>query len=339
MSILVTGGLGFIGRHLVARLLEAGREVTVVDDLSNSDATPLEIAELSRVADVAITDIVRYRAGGRRFTQIFHLASPVGSLGILKHSGLIAKQIIDGTDAALRLAYDSSARLMFVSSSEVYADAQSHAEGEQLCLGRPSGARVEYAVGKYAAEVMIRNTALVRPLDCNICRPFNLFGEFQSTKAGFVVPRFVKAALRHEPLTVFSDGQQRRAFCHVSDFVEGLIKLQQSSLTGVTLNLGHPGNVTTIEDLARRVIRLCSSQSQITYVDPVELYGRVYSEGHEKMPNTDLARSLIDWSPRVDLDAGIMRLRNWTQGRESNAGTDQLHRNDVQQLPPNVEST
>lgn len=302
-KVLITGGLGFIGRHLVRYLQSSENhyQITVVDDLSGSDLTEKSARELGIGIDVKIMDFLEYRHDGERIDDLYHLASPVGAIGILTKSGKIAKQIIDLADKAAEIALQSNARLMYISSSEIYYASPNQHEESEITLNIHCGARIEYAMGKYAGEVAIRNTGISKNLNFNICRPFNLIGEEQSSKLGFVVPRFFEACLKNSDLEVFGLGLQERSFCDIKDFVDALIKFQESNLSQDTLNIGNLHNRTTILNLAEIIKNITNSPSTIKFVDPVSKFGSLYMEGGEKLANVKKAEKLIglNFSPNL----------------------------------------
>lgn len=314
-KILITGGLGFIGRHLI-RYFQAQpyrSELTVIDDLSGSGLKEKDAVQVGKDISVRVEDFLSYRPEGKQFDYIYHLASPVGAIGILNKSGEIAKQIVDLAVKAVEVSLQCKARLMYISSSEIYyASPQQHEETE-ITLNVHEGARIEYAIGKYAGEVLIRNAAFSESLQFNICRPFNLIGEEQSSKLGFVVPRFFEACLTNLPVEVFGNGQQVRSFCDIQDFVPALVKFQESNLVHETLNIGNLHNRTNILNLAQTIKTLTQSSSQIKFIDPVSKYGNLYMEGGEKLANTEKAKKLIGLELSFNLIDTLKRIHSYYQ--------------------------
>ena len=213
-KVLITGGLGFIGRHLIKyfQSFQNHYRITVIDDLSGSDLTEKLALELGVGAEVKIMDFLDYQLNGEKFDDLYHLASPVGAIGILTKSGKIGKQIVDLADKAAEVALQTDAKLMYTSSSELYYASPNQHEESEIVLTTHFGARIEYAMGKYTGEVAIRNIGRSKNLNYNICRPFNLIGEEQSSKLGFVVPRFFEACLTNSDIEVFGKGLQERSF-------------------------------------------------------------------------------------------------------------------------------
>lgn len=303
-KVLVTGGLGFIGYHLCSRLLKISDdiEITIVDNLSS---TRLDYSALMGRTNILLDDMRNYKSNGVVFDEIYHLASPVGSLGILERNGYIASDIIDLATTAARLAAESGARLLYVSSSEVYGRNGQHKETAEQIVPPKRGTRMEYAIGKLASEHVLLNLAVDNDFELRVVRPFNAMGEWQSAELGFVIPRFFEAALNGHDLEVFGDGVQKRSFCHISDLVNGIIKVQTLGEENAIYNVGHPDNVTTIHDLAKKIHLLCRSDSEIKKVDPRQIYGGQFIEAFDKIPDIARVYEHTGWQPDYDLDSAL----------------------------------
>lgn len=306
-KILITGGLGFVGRHLARLLWHQGHELTIVDNLSGTDCDDKLMKEISAIADVNTKNFLDFDSK-QKFNEIYHLASPVGAIGILDQSGNIAKNIVDLAVKAAEVALNNDAKLMYTSSSEIYYASALQQEQSDILLNVHQGARIEYAMGKYTGEVLIRNFGLHSGLKYNICRPFNLIGKEQSARLGFVVPRFIASCKNNLPLEVFHDGKQIRSFCYIDDFLEGLLALQNSEILSETINLGNVKNKTTILELARLIISMTGSRSEINFINPSVKYGNLYMEGGEKLANTVKANKLWGYKPKTDLTEAITKI-------------------------------
>lgn len=310
--ILVTGGFGFLGSHLVERLLEDEEaRVHVIDNLSTS---PLDHeAFVRRVGNprltYEITSVEDYAKRGEfpPFAEIFHLASVVGPVGVLHHAGKITKSITDDTYAVLGITQKTGARLLDVSTSEVYGGGRDGycSENDNKIITPKVSVRLEYAVAKLACEIALMNTCKVSELHAVIIRPFNIAGPRQSGKGGFVLPRFIKQCLAGEPITVYGDGSMIRAFTHVVDVADGIILALRKGRRGEAYNIGNPANKISILELAKRTVRLAESSSRIDLVDPKALFGPLFEEANDKYPDADRSMNELGWRPRFDLDTVI----------------------------------
>lgn len=311
-SALVTGGLGFIGSHLVDRLIAEGQVVHIVDDCRSNAVSPDHWRPSGKVR-VEVNSIAKYARFFEMtgtlppgFTHIYHLASPVGPAGILQYSGNMVKQIVDDTYSLMAIAQQCGARLLDVSTSEVYGGGVNGlcAEDMPRSIQADTTVRLEYAVAKLAAETAIINTARAGDLDAVIVRPFNVTGARQSSKGGFVLPRFIEQVLHGEPLTVFGDGSQVRAFTNVHDIVTGLQLAMQNGRRGEVYNLGNPRNQISVLDLANRVIEY-HGRGSVVFTNGKAIYGERYAESPDKFPDAMKARVELDWMPQRSIDETI----------------------------------
>ncbi|MBL8162466.1 MAG: NAD-dependent epimerase/dehydratase family protein [Anaerolineae bacterium] len=302
--ILVTGGLGFIGSHLTEALLSQGHEVHIVDDMRADTMRQLRLFDEWRLSGVPIhklafspCKVVEFNPPAPQFDQIYHLASPVGPAGVLKQAGMIAGQIVADIYHLMALAQTCKAKLLFVSTSEVYGGGQQGLCREDMpCIIQANTtARLEYALGKLAAECALRNSGQ----KAVIIRPFNVAGPRQSPKGGFVLPRFIEQARSNIPLTVFESGEQIRAFTHVRDIVNGLILAMDKGGAGQVYNLGNPLNRTTILQLAKTVQRVVNPDAPISHTDGKAIYGATYAEAADKYPDATKAMQELDWQPTL----------------------------------------
>jgi UDP-glucose 4-epimerase len=202
------------------------------------------------------------------------------------------------------LARTSNARLCDISTSEVYGGGRNGycSEQDQKIIPPHVSVRLEYAVAKLAAEVALMNMSRVTELDVVIVRPFNIAGPRQSGRGGFVLPRFIQQALKGEPITVYGDGRMIRAFTHVVDLADGVVRVMKKGRRGDAYNVGNPSNKTTILELAQRVVRATESRSEIRFVDPKQLFGPLFEEANDKFPDADKAMNELGWRPRFSID-------------------------------------
>lgn len=321
MNILVTGGFGFCGGHLVERLLFDGHHVAVVDNLSSCPIPYWDfLSEIGRPALLSyhlmsvaeFYDAVTQATDGRineietikatHFDAIFHLASPVGPAGVLKYAGRIARQIVNDTVLMANLAMLWDCRMLNVSTSEAYGGGQQGLCREDMpCIIQPeTTVRLEYAAGKLAAEIALRNTEVLNHVTVRL---FNVCGPRQSGENGFVLPRFVAQALNHQPLTIFGDGTAIRAFTDVRDIADGLVLAMERGQSKQVYNLGNPAGKTTIYALAQSVVSqiyAVSEQSDHTlcFTDGKEIYGERWSDAPNKFPDSTKATRDLGWLPK-----------------------------------------
>jgi nucleoside-diphosphate-sugar epimerase len=314
-SILVTGGFGFIGSHLVELLLkEPETRVHVVDNLVTS---PIDLqAYLEQVGyrerltyDIRTVSEYFSRDDLPAFDEVYHLASVVGPVGVLKHAGRILQAIVDDMYSVIGYAHRAGARLCDVSTSEVYGGGRDGycSEKDSKIIPPKISVRLEYAIAKLGTEVALTNLTKVSDFHATIVRPFNVAGPRQACEGGFVLPRFIKQALAGEPLTVYGDGSMIRAFTHVLDIADGVIRAMRHGCKGEAYNIGNPANKITILDLAERVLQTVGGKSEITFVDPKLLWGPLFEEANDKYPDADRAVTELNWRPKYDLDEIIQQ--------------------------------
>ena len=313
-KILITGGFGFLGTHLTERLLEEpSNRVHVVDDLSTS---PIILEDF--LSQVTATDRLTYdictvetyfgRPDVLSYDEVFHLASPVGPAGVLSHAGNMVREIVRDSYLLMDYCAKTGAKLLDVSTSEVYGGGQQGycPESTPKIVPAETTVRLEYAIGKLAAETAIVNTTRVTDLRASIVRPFNVAGPRQSPKGGFVIPRFIQQIDAGRPVTVFGTGAAVRAFTHVKDMIEGIVLAMQRGRNGEAYNVGNPTNKTTVLDLAKRVLRLMGApETMVAFVDPKTIYGPLYEEANDKFPDAQKAATELDWVPRFGIDQTI----------------------------------
>lgn len=313
---LITGGFGFLGSHVIETLLaRPGAYVHVVDNLSSNpipfDTLLAEFGDAPRLS-YDLCSVADYIQGDpEEYEGIIHLASPVGPAGVLKHSGRMLSSIVDDTYLLADFALESNARLLDVSTSEVYGGGKDGlcAEDDQKIVPPETTTRLEYAVAKLAAETALVNLHKRSGLDVVVVRPFNIAGPRQSGQGGFVLPRFLAQARLNLPLTVFGDGTAQRAFSHVKDMAAGVVAAYDRGAPGTAYNLGNAGNRITVGELADRVIALTGSQSRKELCNPQDVYGPDFREANDKFPAAGKATSELDWSPAYDVDSIIEQAR------------------------------
>jgi len=308
-KILITGGLGFLGSYSIEKYKQEGYAVTVIDNLSSNVIQPNDA--ICKDVNVIIEDVLQYDWNkSEEFDMILHLASPVGPAGILKHSGKIADLIISDIYWAINGALKFSCPLIFVSTSEIYgyrSEAVHLKETDDKLLVGNYSVRNEYSIAKLLSEIVLENTAKVQPIKYQIIRPFNISGARQLKNGGFVLPTFVTQALSNKHITVFGTGEQVRAFTHVKDIVQGiyLTSVAQDNHYNQIWNIGHAGNISTINYLAEVVKKYTSTLSEIVHVDPKTIHGPLYEEAWDKIPDSTKIETMLNWKPIYCKDAII----------------------------------
>ena len=311
--ILITGGFGFIGSHLTEKLLEEkDNHVHVIDSLITS---PIDVdqylAQLSNAErltyDICTIREFFARSEVPKFDEIYHLASVVGPVGVLKYGGIILRDMVGDAYDLITYCSTYKAKLTDVSTSEVYGGGKNGycCETDSMIVRAKLSVRLEYAVSKLACEIALVNTCRTSDLHATLVRPFNVAGPRQSTAGGFVLPRFINQALAGDPLTVYGEGKSVRAFTDVRDIVDGIVRTMNSGQSGEVYNMGNPLNKTSIIDLAYKVVAITKSKSEITFVNPKTLWGPLFEEASDKYPDADRSIKELSWHPQAGLDAII----------------------------------
>jgi len=317
MRALVTGGAGFIGSHLVERLLAGGNEVIAVDNLSTGRAGNVEGFRQRRGFELVEGDIrdaeLMMELAGRSDT-IFHLAAAVGVQLIADDPVNTIETNIGGTETVLEAANKFGVKVLIASSSEVYgkSEAAPFAEDDDLVLGSTSMSRWAYACSKAVDEFLGQAFYRQYGLKVVIARFFNTIGPRQTGQYGMVVPRFVTSALKDEPVRIYGSGRQTRCFCYVGDLVEAVIKLVDCEPAAG--NVYNVGEEISIEGLADKIIEMTGSKSGKEFVSYEDAYGRPIEDMMRRVPNTERVREAIGWAPRTDLTETLERIIESVRG-------------------------
>src|SRR3954471_15875628 len=252
--VVVTGGLGFIGSHVVDALLAAGRQVTIIDSMVAAVTDGREYEPMCAVHRVSIHDFLRQGGTFADTDLVVHAASHVGPAGILRYQGSLGADIVAVTQEVIEECVAHDVALISFSSAEVYGRSGMLAEGDDIIVPTHYNARLEYAIAKTLTEAATINSRH-RGLRAVVIRPFNVAGPRQSRAGGFVMPTFVQQAIADRPLTVFAGGRQERAFLSATDlarFVSDHVEDALSSQRPI-FNLGNPRNATTVWNLAELI--------------------------------------------------------------------------------------
>jgi UDP-glucose 4-epimerase len=310
--VLVTGGAGFIGSHLTERLIERGDDVTVLDDLSTGRRANLQAVDgqpgLTFVQGTVLDEELVQRLVDSA-DLVFHLAAAVGVEWVLRHPLRSLETNIRGTENVLHACAERRPRLLLASTSEVYGknDRDALKEDDDRVLGSARLTRWFYAAAKSIDEAFALAYWYEHQLPVTVVRLFNTVGPRQTGSYGMVVPRLVGQALRNEPLTVYGDGQQTRCFTNVRDVIRALLALTDTpSAAGEIFNIGQPREIRII-DLARRIIKVTGSASEIKLVpyEAAEAYGE-HATGFEDMrrrvPDASKLHRYTGFRPSIPLD-------------------------------------
>lgn len=310
MRIVVTGGAGFIGSHLCERLVNDGHVVTAIDNFSTGRVENLSNLNASgnfNLIEGSILDSNTLNPLIQESEYVFHLAAAVGVFNIVNNPLASLFTNIRGTENVLEAANLSRIPVFLSSSSEVYGKnvSDSLKESDDRILGSPVKLRWSYSEAKAIDESLAYAYFIERQLETRIVRFFNTVGPRQLGAYGMVVPRFVKAALANEPITIYGDGSQTRCFAHVFDVVDAVIDIAFAENTiGQVINIGNNFEIS-INDLAKKIVNETNSNSEIVYVPYVEAYGDGFEDMERRVPNIGLIKRLVGWEPRRNLSTII----------------------------------
>jgi len=296
MRILVTGGAGFLGSHLIDRLMHQGYEVLCLDNFYTGHKRNI-LQWINHpyfeLIHHDITEPIRLEVD-----QIYHLACPASPVHYQYNPVKTIKTNVLGTLNMLGLAKRVKARFFLASTSEVYGDPEIHPQTEDYRGNvNPIGIRSCYDEGKRVAETLAFDYHRQNDVEIRVVRIFNTYGPRMLENDGRVVSNFIVQALKHQPLTVYGDGSQTRSFCYVSDLIEGFIRLMNSDYTG-PVNLGNPGEYTILE-LAEAVQRTVNPDT------PIQFKPLPQDDPRRRKPDITRAKTYLNWEPTVPLSEGL----------------------------------
>lgn len=307
MRILVTGGAGFIGSHLAEELLQRGHEVWALDDLSTGrleNIAGFERHNRFRFLEGNVMDTALVHGLVAQCDRVFHLAAAVGVKYVLENPLRSLLTNIRGTEVVLEAANAHRRRVVITSSSEVYGKGVSvpFSEDDDRLIGPTHKLRWSYACGKAVDECLAQAYYQQHQLPVTIVRCFNTCGPRQSSAYGMVIPNMVERALRGDPILVFGDGQQSRCFSAVSDVVRAMLLLADSKeAEGQVFNAGSDEECSVI-DLAKRIKRMCHSDSPIELVPYEQVYGQSFEDMRRRVPDLQKIRRFVGYRPQTSLD-------------------------------------
>ena len=306
MRILLTGGAGFIGSHLAEELISCGHMVTILDDFSTGNFSNLKSVQSSPLLKLVEGNVLQGEIVAELVNKseyVFHLAAAVGVFNIVNNPLGSLMTNVRGTENVLALANNAKIPVLLTSSSEIYGKNTSRSlkESDDRILGTPTKLRWSYSEAKAIDESLAYAYFTQYGLETRIVRFFNTVGPRQLGNYGMVVPRFIKAALNDEPITIYGDGNQTRCFAHVYDVVDALMRIAFSTNTiGKAINVGNNVEIS-MKDLAERIIQETNSLSEIRYIPYESAYGEGFEDMERRVPNIDLINQLVGWKPTRDL--------------------------------------
>lgn len=298
--VMVTGGAGFLGSHLVDRLLDRGDEVLCVDNLFTGSKGNIE-----HLRDHPNFEFLRHDITFPLFVEvdeIYNLACPASPIHYQHDPVQTTKTSVHGAINMLGLAKRLGCKILQASTSEVYGDPSVHPQTEDYWGHvNPIGPRSCYDEGKRCAETLFFDYHRQNGLEIKVARIFNTYGPRMHPADGRVVSNFIVQALKGQPITLYGEGTQTRSFCYVDDLIDGLIALMEtgSDVTG-PVNIGNPGEFT-MQELANKVIELTGSSSQLVH------QALPADDPRQRQPDISLAKQLLSWEPKVSLDDGLAR--------------------------------
>jgi len=298
MKILLTGAAGFLGSHISKKLIDNGHEVIGLDDLSTGSIKNIEqLINHPNYSFIEHDARIPYQA---KVDAILNFACPASPVNYQKDPVRTIETNFLGMINMLHLANETGARIIQASTSEIYGDPTQSPQKESYWGNvNPIGIRSCYDEGKRAAETLCFDYRRQYNLDSRVIRIFNTYGPNMAIGDGRVVSNFIVQALRNEPINIYGDGKQTRSFCYVSDLVEGIYKLLELDKNPDTpLNLGNPNEFTILE-LAKVVIEITKSKSEIVN-NPLPL-----DDPKQRCPDISLAKSILNWKPTIELREGI----------------------------------
>ena len=315
MKFLLTGGAGFIGSHLTDRLISDGHEVTVLDTFSTGRAENLSHLATNKsltLVEGSVLDKPLLEKLTDESDYVFHLAAAVGVFNIVDNPLESLLTNVRGTENALEAANKYKKPFFLTSSSEVYGknSADSLSEGDDRIVGTPTMLRWSYSEAKAIDESLAYAYWTQKGLETRIVRFFNTVGPRQLGAYGMVIPRFIEAAAKNEPLTIYGDGTQTRCFAHIADVIDAVMAVAFSTATvGRVVNIGNNFEIS-MNDLAAKIIAQTGSKSEIVHLPYEVAYGAGFEDMARRVPNISLIKELTGWAPTRDLTQIIADVKN-----------------------------
>jgi UDP-glucose 4-epimerase len=305
MRYLVTGGAGFIGSHLIESLINRSDQVVVLDNLSTGSSKNLsKVADQITVHNGSILDQQLVDKLVADCDYVIHLAAALGVFNIVNKPLESLKTNLQGSEIILQAADKYRKPVLIASTSEIYGKNEKVPlnEEDDRIIGHPLKSRWSYSEAKAVDESLAYFYHLENKLPIRIVRLFNTVGPRQVGHYGMVVPRFIEAALKNEPLSIYGSGEQIRCFCHISDVIRALLLVIDSDqAVGEVFNIGN-NQQSSINQLADRVISLLGSKSKIERIPYADAYPEGFEDMQRRVPDISKIKRVLGWSPQLDLD-------------------------------------
>jgi len=305
VKYLITGGAGFIGSHLAEKLIARGNQVVILDDLSTG--TPKNLATVESKVIFHKGNILDRSIIEKLIAEcdyVVHLAAALGVFNIVNKPLESLKTNLQGSEIVLEACDKYRKPVLVASTSEIYGknDKVPLNEEDDRIIGHPLKSRWSYSEAKAVDESLAYFYYLENKLPIRIVRFFNTVGPRQVGHYGMVVPRFVSAALKNEPLSVYGSGDQIRCFCHVSDAVRGLLLvLDSDKAVGEVFNVGNNQQISIME-LAKKVIEITGSKSTIEKIAYEKAYPQGFEDMQRRVPDISKIKQVLGWAPEINLD-------------------------------------
>jgi UDP-glucose 4-epimerase len=305
MRYLITGGAGFIGSHLIESLINRSDQVVVLDNLSTGSSKNLsKVADQITVHNGSILDQQLVDKLVADCDYVIHLAAALGVFNIVNKPLESLKTNLQGSEIILQAADRNRKPILIASTSEIYGKNEKVplSEEDDRIIGHPLKSRWSYSEAKAVDESLAYFYHLENKLPVRIVRFFNTVGPRQVGHYGMVVPRFIEAALKNEPLSIYGSGEQIRCFCHISDVIRALLLVIDSDqAVGEVFNIGN-NQQSSINQLADRVISLLGSKSKIERIPYADAYPQGFEDMQRRVPDISKIKRVLGWSPQLDLD-------------------------------------
>ena len=306
LNVLITGGAGFVGSHLVERFVSKNYNVTVIDNLLTGSKKNLEPFLENENFTFIDFDVQNHIEISQDLDYVLHLASAASPKAYTEHPINTLKAGSIGTINTLGLAKAKSSKYLLTSTSEIYGDPQISPQPETYWGNvNPNGVRSMYDEAKRFAEAAVASYNRIYNLDTRIVRLFNTYGPKMKINDGRVVTNFISQAIKGEDITIYGNGNQTRSFCFIDDTVLGIIKAMESDSSEV-FNIGNPNEITILQ-LAEKVISLTNSKSAIKFVKLPE------DDPMQRKPDITKANKKLNWFPEVSLEDGLLKTIEWVE--------------------------